>query len=206
VLAAAAAILAALWERVPSRWAVHWGAGDRPDGWADKSVASAATPLLVGLGLWGLIEALVIVMRRHGRDASPPVPPALVDVHADFARGVGLAVAAFMAALAVLLPLVEPRSSLPIVFLAFALVGGALGLGWLRARRRARALREKGVALPEGWDGLVYRNAGDERLWVPKLTGLGWTLNFAHRAAWPVLLALVGAPILIVTLLLLLRS
>src|SRR5262249_51987643 len=36
----------------------------------------------------------------------------------------------------------------------------------------------------EGWNGIIYSNPRDPRLWVPKISGYGTTLNFAHRGAW----------------------
>jgi len=36
----------------------------------------------------------------------------------------------------------------------------------------------------EGWNGLIYSNPKDPRLWVLKLPGLSATLNFAHVRAW----------------------
>ena len=36
---------------------------------------------------------------------------------------------------------------------------------------------------PEYWKmGFVYYNPKDRSLMVPKLNGLGWTLNFGHKA------------------------
>lgn len=37
-----------------------------------------------------------------------------------------------------------------------------------------------------GWRywGLIYNNAADPNVWVPKKYGRGWTLNFAHTEAW----------------------
>ncbi len=44
--------------------------------------------------------------------------------------------------------------------------------------------------------GAFYANGDDDRLWVEKRLGYGWTLNFAHRKAWYLLMALVGLPLL----------
>jgi uncharacterized membrane protein len=41
--------------------------------------------------------------------------------------------------------------------------------------------------------GVVYYDKADPRLFVPKRTGLGWTLNFGHRASWLALGAIVLA-------------
>jgi uncharacterized membrane protein len=37
---------------------------------------------------------------------------------------------------------------------------------------------------------VFYFDEKDPRIWVPKRTHLGWTLNFAHNASWLVLGAL----------------
>src|SRR5512137_1353723 len=47
LLAAVAAGLAAAWDRLPTRYPVHWGAGGV--GWAELSVRAVAAPLLMGL-------------------------------------------------------------------------------------------------------------------------------------------------------------
>jgi uncharacterized membrane protein len=47
----------------------------------------------------------------------------------------------------------------------------------------------------EGWNGVIYSNATDPRIWVPKLSGLGATLNFAHTKSWLVLGAILVMPI-----------
>jgi uncharacterized membrane protein len=46
---------------------------------------------------------------------------------------------------------------------------------------------------PRCWSPIgIYRCPLDPRIVVPKrIRWAGWTLNFAHRAAWPVLLGLV---------------
>lgn len=54
---------------------------------------------------------------------------------------------------------------------------------------------------PRNWRGGllgIYVAPRDPRVWVPKRRpGFGWTLNFAHRASWGWLLALL-APALVV--------
>jgi uncharacterized membrane protein len=40
--------------------------------------------------------------------------------------------------------------------------------------------------------GVIYSNPHDDSLIVPKLSGLGWTVNFAHRFAYLFLLALIA--------------
>jgi uncharacterized membrane protein len=109
---------------------------------------------------------------------------------------VELGLAIMMAGLALWLPLARPRSSLPIVLFALGVVGASIALGSIRFGRATRALKAQGVPGLEGYHGAYYKNAKDDRLWVPKISGPGWTLNFAHPWAWPVLILMV-APVLI---------
>lgn len=60
-------------------------------------------------------------------------------------------------------------------------------MGALRWPARVASRRRLGESLPKGYGTLLYRNPEDPRLWVPKLVGIGWTLNFAHPTAWLVL-------------------
>jgi uncharacterized membrane protein len=191
-LAAAGVLLAAFWGDIPDRWITHWGVHG-PDGWATKSAASAAIPLVLGLGLWLLFDVLAFATARGG--ARTGFPREMMQVVATVVRAVGMALALMCAGLGVALPLFQPRSSLPIavgipLFLA-VVVGGAMVWAWGKTRR----LRAAGVALPEGYTGVFYTNPRDSRLWVPKVAGVGWTINFAHRWAWPVMVALVGVPL-----------
>src|SRR5262245_53739147 len=141
VLAAAAAVLRVFWDRIPERWAVHWGMHDRPNGWAQKSVAGAFGPLLMGLAVWVLVEIVVVWMRRQAKHVTPRVAPAYVEVQLGIARVAALAVALLAAALAIVLPLVRPRSSVPMVMGALLGMGVVLGLGLGRAAKQARVLR-----------------------------------------------------------------
>jgi uncharacterized membrane protein len=78
----------------------------------------------------------------------------------------------------------------------------------VRLTRRAAA-PEAGLSEPQSpspWRaGVFYVNADDPALWVPKRTGLGWTLNFAHPLAWVVMAAILGVAIGIPLVALLLR-
>ncbi len=44
------------------------------------------------------------------------------------------------------------------------------------------------------WRGVIfYHNPDDPRYFLPKRTGLGWTINFAHRGAIVMLLVIIAA-------------
>ena len=46
----------------------------------------------------------------------------------------------------------------------------------------------------EHWHGVIfYHNPADPRYFLPKRTGLGWTINFAHPGAILMLLLIIAA-------------
>src|SRR4029078_1817386 len=47
ILVAAAAVLALFWDGLPVRWAVHWGLGGQPNGWATKTSFGVFGPLVL---------------------------------------------------------------------------------------------------------------------------------------------------------------
>lgn len=60
---------------------------------------------------------------------------------------------------------------------------------------------------PGGWKGaVIYSDAADSRLFVPRRDTLGWTLNFGHRRAWPVLALSMLGPLAFIAALMLLAS
>jgi len=194
-LVAAGVGLAAFWGDVPGRWVTHWGLHG-PDGWATKTAAGAAVPLGIGLAVWVLFDVLAFAIAR----GASGFPREMMAVVATVVRAVGLAIALVCAGLALALPLLQPQSAAPIAVGIPVFIGLVVGTAMVWAWRKTRRLRAAGVALPDGYTGVFYKNPRDARLWVPKVTGLGWTLNFAHRRAWPAMIALVGVPVVLVIL------
>ena len=171
-LVAAGVLLAVFWGDVPDRWISHWGVHG-PDGWATKTPVSAAIPLGIGLLSWLLFDVLACGTAR----ATGGLPRELTAVVATVVRAVGLAIALVCAALTLALPLLQPRSSLPIAVGVPLVIAVVVGSTMVWAWRETRRLRAAGVTLPEGYTGVFYSNPRDTRLWVPKLAGVGWTIT-----------------------------
>jgi uncharacterized membrane protein len=203
-MAGAGVLLALLWPYLPPRWVIHWGLHGRPDGWTTKTFTGAFFPIGFGLFLCGVIEGITLLILAYPRmgktqGVAPEAARAMAIMTADFTRLVSLSVALVFALLALVLPLWQPERSGLLVLLILGLVFGSIALGMWWLWRGTQALRAHGMfADLEGWNGLFYRNARDPRVWVPKLVGIGYTLNFAHRKAWLWLAAFLGLPLLVI--------
>jgi len=188
ILGAAAAVLALLWDDLPTRWVVHWGLGGRPDGWATKSPLGVFGPLVLGAAILAMLEIMAQILTRKAPEQAPTVIPPL--------RMIATSLSLVFAASAVWLPLLQPSS--PWSFIVFTVIVMGAGLtASMIASARAFKRMSVGRAPAEGYHGLIYKNPKDERLWVPKRFGWGWTLNFAHPGALPTLLLLLSPAILI---------
>jgi uncharacterized membrane protein len=167
---------------------VHWGLHGKPDRWARKASLDVFFPIGFGVFLCGIIEGiatLILAYPRAGKDqrVAPEAARAIAILTAEFARLIALALASIFAGLALVLPLWQPVRSGRIVLSVLCILGSAIAGGMWRMWRGAQALQARGLfAGLEGWNGMIYRNPQDPRLWVPKITGFGSTLNLALLA------------------------
>ena len=198
VLLLAAAYLTMRWDSIPPRWIIHWGPRGDPNGWATKTIVGVYGLLVLPVALLAINEAVAAF--RLSDDASPSALRARIAT-VDFGRIMILGISAMTALLAIDLPL-GPRLPLPaLMSLIVVPVLVALAAGGVRLAATLRELRERGHGDNiEGHHGFYYANANDRRLWVPKLTGLGWTINFAHPLGWPMFLLVLAVPIVAVVL------
>jgi uncharacterized membrane protein len=196
-LVAAAAYLTIRWDSVPARWVTHWDLLGRPNGWAKRSALGVFGPLLVGASVLILLETLTVLVRRRAVEGATMEPVRTATQR--LVRAVALATSLVCAFLAVDLPFGPHLPPGALVAVCLALIVGAAATGIKHVSDALREVRANGhAAKVEGYHALYYSNANDGRLWVPKLGGMGITINFAHRWAWPVMLLLGAAPIAIV--------
>jgi uncharacterized membrane protein len=189
ILGAAAAVLGLMWDSLPARWAVHWGLGGHPNGWATKTPAGVFGPLLLGAAI---LVAFYLLARMLERRAPEQTSSLYI---------IATALSLVFAGVAVWLPLVQPTSPTGFVLFTVVVIGVALVAAMIVS---ARAMKRMPVGtVPEGYHGLFYKNSKDERLWVPKRSGYGWTINFAHPAAWPTMLLLLSPAFLVIAVVLL---
>ena len=128
-----------------------------------------------------------------GFDASPEAARVILDATAGLTRVVNLAIALYVALL------VTPPTWLPgfgtASTLALGMVAIVGAIVWAVKSVHRYLHRIDQLAGLEGWNGFTYNNAKDPRIWVPKLSGLGATLNFAHAQSWVILGAILVVPI-----------
>jgi hypothetical protein len=198
-LAGAAIFLHANWQRLPSRFPIHWGLNGTPDRWAERDWRSVDGPLLVGMLVIALLHVLgymIVSGSPRGRMAET------ADWTARFRRAnlrmivaMGWTLAALFGVLA-LNPYLASGDELAIP--AWLMVGAVLavtaGFLWPIVRISQEPGSGSDGTPDECWKlGQIYYNPNDPALMVEKRFGVGYTINFGNRASW----LLVGLLVLI---------
>ncbi|MGB8294173.1 MAG: DUF5808 domain-containing protein [Polyangia bacterium] len=160
--------------RMPDPVPTHFNAAGNPNGWTSKThlpLVVFAAPVFIWLVLF-LFGAVAAAAKKESARAQLAAFQALrgfLTFGTSFLLGSCLAMALWgMPAL---------HTGL-VVFFIF------LGLGLIFM------IREIEIHMPHVHDpdhyrcGLFYVNPDDDRLWVPKRIGMGWTLNYARPAAY----------------------
>ncbi len=169
-------ILPTLPDPVPT----HFNARGIVDGWTPK----AALPWVVfGIPVlvWVFTTALGIVLALAQKD--PAKARALAMAPMRGLLGLGLAV---LMGFVLLAPAHGPGIILAGTLAFVALLGAGIAF---MVRDFARLKPAEANRALYKW-GLFYVNPDDDRIWVPKVIGVGWTLNFAKPASWAVLVLL----------------
>ena len=172
VLLSAGATMCALWSRFPARWVAHIGADGQPNGWMVKTPLSAGFPLLVGATVWLVGEAALRVRRTQGTDTQQVSPAALISTRLVMPLATGV-----IAYLSIALPLAQTGLSKTALLVTVSLTVGCSLAAVVFAAMRQRPARTTQDA---------------QKLWWPRESGLGYTLNFSHPMAIPVLIALLA--------------
>lgn len=174
---AAMGYLLARFEELPDRYPVHWGVSGQADRWVQKSTGAILLPGGLGLGVLLMLAFTAWQLEKSTRGSAKA---ARWMVGMEWAVGLLFVVV-------VLLPVLGPMGrggTLAMILIPTALVV-AVAIGVSRESWKASP------APPGSWKwGVFYYNPEDPDLVVPKRTGLGYTLNFGHRASWWILMVL----------------
>jgi len=162
-----------------------------------SKISTAGLPMVVrvvilvsGLAFAVFLEVMARMLEARerlatGYDASPEAARAILDTSAGLTRVLNLAVALFMALLVIPYAWLPGLGAHGAVALGIAIIGGAIAWAVWSLKSMHDGLERAGrLGGLEGWNGIIYNNPKDPRLWVPKISGYGTTLNFAHRRAW----------------------
>ena len=201
ILLLGAIVLALKWDSIPDRWAVHWGINGQPDRWAAKSPLEVSLPLAAGALVCCFLEGvawIVTASARRRSELSVETATSVAALTADLVRLLEIAIAIVFVYIGAVLPLSRPVSPVRLVGFMLVVITGAIVFGILRLWRGVRDLKQAGHKGLEGYNGIIYKNPDDPRLWVPKMMGIGYTLNFAHPWAWPIMLAFLAIPLFVV--------
>jgi uncharacterized membrane protein len=220
-LTAATVVIAILrYPHLPARLAVHFDAAGHADRYAPVSPGSAFGPVVAQvLGTALLVGLAALVLRSKAQlDAEEPQTAAVR--HRRFvssgARALLLGAACLSVTLLLtsltawkLVNLARPTQALLALIPplgAVVLVAVLVRVGQNGSRLRIRASPGGGSARRPSavnrdddryWRlGLLYVNRDDPSLLVPHRFGLGWTLNLARPAAWAIVAATLGAPLI----------
>jgi len=172
-------VLLAKYEELPARYPVHWGISGKADRWVEKGVGVVLAPALIGLGVLALLAFNAWQVQKSARGGAKS---AWWMVGLEWAVGLLFCVV-------VLLPVLPPmgQGMTLAMILGPTVIVVAVAIGVSKESWQAPA------AGPECWKwGVFYYNPADPDIMVPKRTGLGYTLNFGHRASWWILAALAG--------------
>lgn len=201
ILLLGAIVLAITWKDIPDRWAVHWGFKGQPDRWATKTPLGVFLPVVAGTLLCCFLETAAWIVKAPARrrsELSIETAASVAALTADLVRLLAIALAIVFVYIGLALPLFRPLSSARLVAFMLVVIGGAIVFGMIRLSRGVRDLKRAGHKGLEKYNGVIYKNPNDPRLWVSKLTGIGYTLNFAHPWAWLILIAMLAVPFLVV--------
>ena len=190
ILAAAGIWLLLQWSAIPTVFPVHMGMDGRVNGYAHKSVAAVYAPLAIGLlvlVLGHLSMLLGVVVRR--------LPDTLAR-----ARLLNVALLEIMTFLSLtfawvaMLPLYGIQvltgtagfSLFLLLLMATVLVPSITLVRGLRRLRAQQPAAGRGDRTPDSaWImGGLYFNRDDPSVFVEKRFGIGYTINFAHPAAY----------------------
>ncbi|HEX2972943.1 MAG TPA: DUF5808 domain-containing protein [Tepidisphaeraceae bacterium] len=199
--------LAARWDDIPARFAIHWGLDGQPNGWATRSILGVYGIPIIATALLVMMLFIALAMQwglKHARASGPGG-----EQESRFLRltlALVLAVEYFLAITlgsASLLPLYASEKGIgfplwvlfvldPILVIIIGLLANRVGQGGWRlpvAEHTAPAAPILGDGTPDSywrW-GVFYVNPDDPAIWVQKRFGFGYTLNMANPRSWLIL-------------------
>jgi len=206
LLAGVGVFLHVNWQRLPSRFPIHWGITGTADRWAERGWRGVDGPLLAGLLVIALLHvpgAMIVAASPRGRMAGTAEWTARFR-HANLRMivAMGWTLAALFGVLA-LNPYLATGDTLaaPLWLMVLVVLAVTAGFIWPIIRISQEPGSGSDGTPDECWKfGQIYYNPNDPALMVEKRFGVGYTINFGNRAAW-LLIGLLALIILVPLLL-----
>ncbi|MDI3341626.1 MAG: DUF5808 domain-containing protein [Sphaerobacter sp.] len=202
---------------LPETLTTHWNARGEPDGFAQKSIVSAFSPVAVQSVVTAMLLGLVWVIPRFRQELDVEQQPeqAVAQYRAyqtALSKSVLLLAACTNLSMLVTVLQIWQVTDLgmgaTMVAVSVPIVVGLIGTLWFAVRvgQAGARLRPSGAATSgyvnrdddRFWRaGSFYVNRDDPALFVNKRFGIGWTLNLGHPLGWIILLAMLATPLVI---------
>jgi len=186
------------WQGIPDIFPMHWDATGHVNRWAHKTPLEVFFPVIMGTGLVLFLLALPPLIRWGARSPATRQGDRNWQITTEIISLVSWLLALVFSGVA-LTPLLQ--RPLPWV-MGLALLAPLALLTmviWIVVRASHLDLDDPDPTPDDGWvAGLIYFNRSDPALFVAKRAGIGYTLNFAHRGSWlllvmPLLLTVLAA-------------
>lgn len=204
MIACAALITRAHWDAVPDPMPVHWDVAGNPNGWMPKTWMLFAALIGSELVLCAILTFSIIAMVYFSRQIAASGAKAREERRFRWIGIAALVAGSYLSAALAFLPLNAHGTFAfgGVTFFIAIMIVGSLELV-RRGEGGVRLAHSNGDAVvsdrtPDAcWKwGMLYYNPNDPALMVEKRFGIGWTLNFAHRAAWVFMALLLAAVML----------
>jgi uncharacterized membrane protein len=180
ILAAAGTWLYLHWDLIPARFPVHFDALGHANRWAGRTTKGVYGPLFFGAEIcaWFLAMALAGWFgARRSRSRSVMLG--------------GMIAAECLLGLLFALVAVQSLFGIPLWVIALSPIAGLIPLIIVLTNQMSEPGEPMDPTPNECWKGdILYYNPNDAALFVEKRDGLGYTLNFANRGSWMLLLGL----------------
>jgi uncharacterized membrane protein len=182
-IATVAFYLNAHWSQIPDQFPVHWGVNGQPNRWANRDLAGVYGPLLMAtmLNLLFLVFGWVL-LRMSRKSIMRYVTIRMLEVL--------LYPVTFTFVVVSLLPVMRIPLWLALSVL-FAFIAGIFF--WAYRKITAPSAPDEGPE-PQSdsyWKaGVFYYNPNDPAIFVSKRVGIGYTMNFANKMSWVVLVGI----------------
>jgi uncharacterized membrane protein len=170
---------------LPARIPVHWDAAGNPNRFIPRE--QALMPFAAGACFCAVVLILAIALHRMAPRSELLRRSLLMLLVVEYE----LALLFAAVPLAALDPQPDGRMPRLLTWAVVLVLAGVLAIGFVFVRG-GKSVPERN---PAGYRGLFYADRNDPALFVPKKSGLGYTVNFGHPLAWPALFVLLLLPL-----------